>query len=257
MKKLSGVILTHDNIRTIDRAVSSLVGLVDELIIIDDYSSDATLSLIKKVYPQARIYTRKLDRFDVQRNFGIERAEGEWIVMIDSDEEVSPRLGEEIKKALRYPDCDAYQCYLENETFNAHVVLKLERFLLFKSSFRFKGALHEKIHPERVGFLPGKLLHHSWIDVEDWVNDINQYSGYQAKKWLLQNRNYSKPQLLGIALVMPVYQFVKMAFFQKRILKGVFQGVVYPLAASAEWIFSVMKYYELKYIKKESPADIK
>ena len=53
---------------------------------------------------------------------------------------------------------------------------------------------------------------------------------------------------------MPVYQFLKMAFFQKRILKGVFQGIVYPLAASAEWIFSVMKYYELKYIKKESPA---
>src|SRR3989337_339671 len=100
MNKVSGVILIHNSERTIRASVNSILGVVEELLIIDDFSTDKTLEIIKSLYPSVRVLQRSLTRFDEQRNFAIERVKYDWILMIDSDEEADGELTGSIKNAL-------------------------------------------------------------------------------------------------------------------------------------------------------------
>lgn len=70
----------------------------DEIIFVDNLSSDKTVE-IAKVYTK-KIYTQKNDplNLDIQKNLGIEKATGDWILVLDADECVTAELAEEIKK---------------------------------------------------------------------------------------------------------------------------------------------------------------
>ena len=93
MRKLSVVILTSNEEAHITTCLNS-VSFADEIIIIDDNSSDATVSLAKKT--GAQVYSRKLDDFASQRNYGLSMATGEWVLFLDADETVSKELQKEI-----------------------------------------------------------------------------------------------------------------------------------------------------------------
>src|SRR5216684_4115292 len=93
------VILTKNEENNIRNCINSLLWC-DEIIIIDDYSTDATLLEISNLKSQnlkIKIFKRKLNNdFAIQRNFGLSKAKGEWILFIDADEIVSKLLKREI-----------------------------------------------------------------------------------------------------------------------------------------------------------------
>ena len=153
------------------------------------------------------------------------------------------------------PAHELYRSHLINEALGTTIRLRLERPLLFRAALRFKSALHETISSANFGFLPGDLFHHSWTNAADWMSDANRYSTYQAKKWLVQKRNYSRLKLILIVLLMPPYHFIKLVIFQGRWRKGFFAGILYPAACATEWWFSVLKYYEYRYIQKLDHTD--
>lgn len=93
MKKLSAVILTSNEEEDIADCIKTL-SFADEIIVVDDCSTDATVTIAKKI--GARIYTRKLDDFASQRNYGLSVATGDWVLFIDADERVSKNLRNEI-----------------------------------------------------------------------------------------------------------------------------------------------------------------
>lgn len=247
---LSAVILTRDNERTIARAVESLKGLAEELIVVDDGSTDRTLEIIRAIWPDAKFLSRVLDRFDAQRNFGLEHVKGEWTIMIDSDEELDLTLREAIRKEMRAPKAKAYGVYRLNRAFDRVSEEKLIRTVLFPSVLRFEHALHENIDVP-LTYLPGRLIHNSWVDASDWLKDINNYSTHTAKKWLIENRNYSRFWLMCLAFGLPLYTFCQLYFGRKRYLNGFFVGFLYTLANATEWWFVILKYYEWKYLGKE------
>jgi len=91
--KLSVVILTSDEEKNISGCLKS-VSFADEVIVIDDGSTDATVTIAQKL--GARVYTRKLDDFASQRNYGLSVATGDWVLFVDADERVSKNLRNEI-----------------------------------------------------------------------------------------------------------------------------------------------------------------
>lgn len=255
--KISGIILVKDNQSTIKQAIESIKDIIDELIIVDDFSTDKTTEIIKNIYPEVKIFQRKLDRFDSQRNFALGKAKNEWVLMIDSDEIVTKELANSIKDILtKTKQEQAYSCFRLNEALDHFVKEKIPRAVFFKKHLRFEGAVHEVIKV-KLKYLKGFLIHNSWTNITDWIADLNHYSTHTAKKWIIQKRNYNKLQLFLIGTLMPIYSFLQRFFWQKRFTKGVFAGFLYPLAWSVEWIFIVLKYYEIKYLKKEKKENIK
>ena len=100
-KKISGCVLVHNNEKTVKKCIFSIKTLIDELIIIDDNSTDDTIRIIKQIYPSVKIFKRSLNGdFSAQRNFAISKVNFDWILFVDSDEKISVKLNTEIINLL-------------------------------------------------------------------------------------------------------------------------------------------------------------
>src|SRR5260221_6699426 len=95
---ISAVILTKNEEKNIEACLKTLTWC-DEVIVIDDNSTDKTISFAKKL--GATVYEHVLDGdFAAQRNFGLEIAKGDWILFVDADERVSQALAFEMQAII-------------------------------------------------------------------------------------------------------------------------------------------------------------
>ena len=107
---ISAVVLAKNEEKNIEECLKSLKWC-DEIIIVDDYSEDGTLKKVQsskfKVQNDSprgeagksklKIFKRRLDNdFAGQRNFGLEKASGDWVLFVDADERVNGQLRSEI-----------------------------------------------------------------------------------------------------------------------------------------------------------------
>ncbi|HRN70825.1 MAG TPA: glycosyltransferase family 2 protein, partial [Candidatus Woesebacteria bacterium] len=79
----------------------------DEIVIIDDNSTDKTIELAHKYSVKLTKHPLEND-FAAQRNRLLEQSTGEWVLFIDPDEEVTTELANEIKSILKEPKYDVY-----------------------------------------------------------------------------------------------------------------------------------------------------
>jgi len=98
MNKLSVVILAKNEERQIVDCIKN-VSFADEIVVIDDNSKDKTAELARE--NGAKVYTRKLDNFSSQRNFGLSKTTNKWVLYMDADERITPELAKEIVSVVR------------------------------------------------------------------------------------------------------------------------------------------------------------
>ncbi len=98
---VSAVVITYNEEKNIRSCLESLQW-VDEIIVVDSESRDATVDIAHAFTD--RIFIRPWPGFPAQRNFGISQATGEWILILDADERVSPEAKEEISDWLSGPE---------------------------------------------------------------------------------------------------------------------------------------------------------
>lgn len=185
---ISAVILTKNDEKNIEKCISSVLWC-DEVVVIDDYSEDKTIDLIKKF--NVKIFQRKVNEdFASQRNFGIEKAIGEWVLFVDADETVSVELQKEIKSKIHDRESNCLGFYLKRcdffqgrwlkhgETAN----VKLLR-LAKKGRGIWQGSVHEKWLIEgRKSNLTSPLLHYPHKTMSNFLSKINLYSTLRAKE---------------------------------------------------------------------------
>jgi glycosyltransferase involved in cell wall biosynthesis len=84
--KISVIMLTQNNESTMPAVLTQLDKIADEIIIVDGGSRDNTVKILE-LNSKTTIYYRKFDgNFAEQRNFGIEKASGKWLITLDTDE---------------------------------------------------------------------------------------------------------------------------------------------------------------------------
>ena len=93
--KLSVAMITLNEERILEKTLKSLEGVADEIVIVDSGSTDKTEEIAKKY--GARFINQKWLGYGKQRNVAIENATGDWVLNIDADEEISPKLAKRIK----------------------------------------------------------------------------------------------------------------------------------------------------------------
>ena len=96
---LSLVMITKNAEELLEKSLQSVKGLADEIVLVDDYSKDRTLEIAKKY--GAKIYMRRERDLGRQKAYGLQKAKGEWILFLDSDEILSKGLYKEIKIILK------------------------------------------------------------------------------------------------------------------------------------------------------------
>ncbi|MBF1325951.1 MAG: glycosyltransferase family 2 protein, partial [Megasphaera micronuciformis] len=107
MATLTALILAKNEERHISECVAS-VAFADEVLVIDDFSTDETVALAQA--SGAKVITHALNGdWSQQRNFAVGEATGDWILFVDADERISPPLADEIRKVIHSGDMKAYE----------------------------------------------------------------------------------------------------------------------------------------------------
>ncbi|MBU1037748.1 MAG: glycosyltransferase family 2 protein, partial [Candidatus Omnitrophica bacterium] len=94
---LSVVIITKDEEANIRECLEG-VKWADEIVIVDDMSLDRTVTICREYTD--KIFSRKMDGFGAQKQYGIDKATGDWVLSLDADERLSPELESRIKRIL-------------------------------------------------------------------------------------------------------------------------------------------------------------
>jgi glycosyltransferase involved in cell wall biosynthesis len=103
MKKFSVVLATRNEEKNIGPCLESVRQLADEIIVVDEYSTDRTVELAEKY--GAKVYKEPHHAiFHITKQKALEKAAGDWILQLDADERVTPELTEEIKKVMGMTD---------------------------------------------------------------------------------------------------------------------------------------------------------
>ena len=145
---LSAVVLTRNSSALLERCLQSLK-FADELIVIDDFSTDETAEISARCGAKVVKHAMNGD-FAAQRRFGIEQCGCKWVLFIDSDELVSDELAEEIKHVLQGGEKAAYLLKRENSfphydithgSMRSDCVLRL----FPKEGLKVEGRVHEKV----------------------------------------------------------------------------------------------------------------
>lgn len=145
----------------LDRCLTSVEGLVDEMVIVDTGSSDDTVTIAHQ-YGAKVVAHPWQNRFDEPRNVSLQEAQGDWVLIMDADEELEVRDPESFRRLLEEAGVDGYLCPVLNwlGTANQREAELGTGLRLFRRhpAYRFEGALHEQIGQSIVRQNPNARL---------------------------------------------------------------------------------------------------
>lgn len=240
---LSVVIITLNAERTLAKTLKSVNEWANEIVLVDSGSTDDTLK-IARIYG-CRILHHHFDGFGSQKQFAIDQAANDWILLLDADETPDSTLQNAIKQTLtENPDTD--QCF------------SLPRSLVFMGKpLRYGGEknkpvlrlfnrrhahvtnalVHESIVSEGPATrLAGTLWHDSYGSLHEYVAKMNLYTSLNAQQLGYVHLTQG-PLDVSVRFL---FRFVKVYLFKLSILDGL-PGFV--------WAFFSAVYPVLKYVK--------
>jgi len=95
---LSAFLIVHNEARRLPACLASLGGVADEIVVLDDGSTDDTVAIARAA--GATVATRPFDDFGHQKQAALELTSGAWVLSIDADEVLTPALVEEIRRVV-------------------------------------------------------------------------------------------------------------------------------------------------------------
>lgn len=220
---LSVAVLTKNEEDRIQACLES-IKWADEIIIIDNGSTDSTLQIAKKYTDNVLIF--KDEDFASLRNKAMERAKGEWVLYVDADERVLAPLIEEIQSLMKSGECASYAISRKNIIFGKQVsygpykkdwVIRLFKKDSFEGWF---GKVHESVNFKgKLGYTENSLLHLTHRDIDHFILKSLEWSKIDAKLRLDSNH----PKMTGWRFVRI---FITEMFNQGILRKGFFNGTV-------------------------------
>ena len=113
---ISVVINTRNEEKNLPRCLASVKGLADEIVVTDMESIDKTVEIAKKA--GAKVFKHKQTGYvEPARNYAISKATGEWILILDADEETPPSLVKKLKQLVKTGKADYYRLPRKNIVF--------------------------------------------------------------------------------------------------------------------------------------------
>ncbi len=213
--KISVVLMTRNEEEKIAACLEA-VRWADEIVIVDDYSSDKTVEIARK-FTDKIIFHRSLDNHDEQWNIGIKNSACEWILHIDADEIVPPDLKEKIQGILA--DSKGYSAFSMTRRnyflgrWMKHGGWTHDHLILFKKAKAecVGQGIHVKLKIEgRIGKLKSYIEHYPFNSIYQFVQRQNHYSSAEASGMLAEHGSGKLKELNYNLAIKPLKLFWKM-----------------------------------------------
>ncbi len=232
------------------RACIESVLFADEIIVIDDFSTDRTAEIARSL--GAKVVQRAMEgNWGEQQTFAIQQAGSEWVYFIDADERMTPELAAEVCAAVKRNEKHAYR----NARLNHFWGQELRHggwypdygiHLLPKEGSYVTGFVHPQIHhPYTEKKIHQHMMHYPYRSWEHYFNKFNRYTELAAKK---NKENGKRVNFFFDIIIRPW-----VAFFKMYIIKaGWRDGKIGFILASFHFAYTMAKYVKLAYIDKEN-----
>jgi glycosyltransferase involved in cell wall biosynthesis len=247
LANVSLIVITYNEQSNIERCLRSAEG-VGEMIVVDSFSTDDTVRIAERL--GATVYQRPYESAAEQKNWALEHAASEWVLVLDADESLSAELRADIVKILDSPRFDGFWLKRRNVFFGERIrfcgwqrdrVLRLFR----RGAGRYPPrAVHERLVLDgRRGRLKGFIDHVPYRDLDDYVQRMRSYSMRGAEELYNKGKSWFPALLLR-----PLARFIRMYFLQLGFLDGA-AGLQLCLLASTGVFF---KYAWLRELYRSS-----
>ncbi|HET7098724.1 MAG TPA: hypothetical protein VFI61_00585 [Patescibacteria group bacterium] len=187
--------------------------------------------------------------FNDWRNEGLKKAKSEWLLYVDSDEEVAKELKNEIEIEIEKNKLSAYAIPRKNIIFGKEFKYSgqypdYQKRLFKKNSLKkWVGNVHEEpVFDGRLGHLKNPIIHHKNMTIGQMVEKTNIWSGIEAK--LMFEANHPRmniPRFFSAGL----REFWLRMITQIAFLDGT-EGVIYALYQVYSKLISYSKLWELQ-----------
>ncbi|MEK7065596.1 MAG: glycosyltransferase family 2 protein [Patescibacteria group bacterium] len=233
MATISIVISAFNAADCLVRTLAS-VGWADEIILIDNESNDSTVEIAKRF--KAKIFSKKnLVMLNVNKNFGFTKASSDWILSLDSDEEIPDSLAREIRNAIKTSDILGYWMPRKNIIFGKWIQHGLwwpdKQLRLFRRGYgKFPCVhVHEYLTVDgKTGDLRAPFIHYNYSSIGQFLYKMDAiYTESEVQK--LTSTGYQVSWMDAVRF--PVSDFVKI-FFAQRGFKDGLHGLVLALLQS-------------------------
>lgn len=252
--KLSIVIATKNEEKTIHDCLKS-VGWADEIIIVDDFSTDRTIEIAKRF--KAKIFFNRWQGFSEQKNYGFEKTSRDWILFIDADERVTPELKEEILKIVNSSETifSAYNIPRLNNILGKDLYYggwypDYQKRLVKREKFKgWVGKLHETMVTQGgIGKLTSNIYHLTHRGITWMLNKSIIYTEYEAE----ERFNNQHPQMVWWRFFRPPVQ----EFFFRLIIKCGWRdgpiGLIEAIYQAFNQFIIYARLWEMQRLKKET-----
>jgi glycosyltransferase involved in cell wall biosynthesis len=230
---LSVVISAFNEEKKLGLCLSSVAKLADEMIVIDNTSTDKTAKIAKSF--KASVYKRENNlMLNINKNVGFEKAKGNWILNLDADEEVTEELKEEIRHIVELDLTQAKKGYWiprKNIIFGKWIQYGLwwpdKQLRLFqKESGKFPCKhIHEYIEViGEIGELTEPYIHYNYDSVSQYLTKLERCTTSEAIA--LEEAQYQVSWFDAIRF--PLSDFLKIFFAQSGYKDGL-HGLVLSL----------------------------
>lgn len=169
--KLSVCLIVKNEEKFLGQCLDSLRGLADQIVVMDTGSTDRTIEIAKAQGAEVHHFTWN-DDFSAARNASLEHARGDWVLILDADEEFPSEQHAALKLDLENPNAIALRLPLVNRGQEAEGCSFVPRLFRNAPGVYFTSRIHEQVFPSLValgktwGLVTGlgkaRILHHGY-----------------------------------------------------------------------------------------------
>ncbi|MDD2998847.1 MAG: glycosyltransferase family 2 protein [Candidatus Riflebacteria bacterium] len=251
MPTLGISMIAHNEEKQIAGALKSSL-FADDIVVVNCESTDKTAEIISG-FAKARLFDRPNNRnLNINKSFGFEQLETDWIFYLDPDEIITQELAEEIKQAISNDQYVAYKLPRKNIFFGRWLAhgsqypdTQLRLFKRGKAGFANRH-VHEMLKVDgAIGMLKHAFEHHPYPELADYMRKMMFYTGFQAEFWKASGLSCSLFNHFRHMFFRPASRFLRRYLLKQGFRDG-WQGFVAAAGDAFQNIFSYARFIELK-----------
>lgn len=233
----------------------------DEIVVVDDGSTDRTLEIAKKY--TSNIIPHKSEGFvEPSRNFAISKAKGEWILILDADEKIPESLAARLQAIAKEPNkADCVRIPRKNIIFNKwmqHTGWWPDYNIRFfkKGKVTWPNKIHSQaeVHGLVMDLGPQEdnaIIHYNYDTISQFLKKLDRYTTITANERIAEQRDFHWQQIIEY----PVHEFLSRYFARKGYKDGL-HGLVLSLLESFYEFVTCLKVWEQKGFNEINAEDV-
>src|SRR5947209_15791578 len=181
MNRISACLITFNEEHNLPRALASLAGIADEIVVVESGSTDRTAEIAKA--GGVSFFERPFTNHADQKNYAASCARNCWIFLLDADEELSSELRNSLLEwKRREPEFPVYEMarltwYLGAWIHHSRWYPDFQRRFYRKDKASFSGMIHSALRFEgKASRLSGDLLHYTIRTFAEHEAKIESYT---------------------------------------------------------------------------------